>query len=52
MFNGQTVLVCDVGGGHQRFSLIKVIARRRPWVNFTRTAVGRLCLGGGAIISI
>ena len=46
LFNGQTVLVCDVGGGTSDFSLIKV-SREGDMVNFTRTAVGRHLLLGG-----
>ena len=46
LFNGQTVLVCDVGGGTSDFSLIKV-SREGDLVNFTRTAVGKHLLLGG-----
>ena len=46
LFDGQTVLVCDVGGGTSDFSLIKV-SREGDLVNFTRTAVGRHLLLGG-----
>src|ERR1051325_10672552 len=46
LFDGQTVLVCDVGGGTSDFSLIKV-SREGDMVNFTRTAVGRHLLLGG-----
>src|SRR5947207_14254107 len=46
LFDGQTVLVCDVGGGTSDFSLIKV-SREGDMVNFTRTAVGKHPLLGG-----
>src|SRR5437660_10355202 len=46
LFDGQTVLVCDVGGGTSDFSLIKV-SREGDMVNFTRTAVGKHLLLGG-----
>ena len=46
LFDGQTVLVCDVGGGTSDFSLIRV-SREGDLVNFTRTAVGRHLLLGG-----
>src|SRR5690242_18308398 len=46
LFDGQVVLVCDVGGGTSDFSLIKV-SREGDLVNFTRTAVGRHLLLGG-----
>jgi hypothetical protein len=46
LFDGQTVLVCDVGGGTSDFSLIRV-ARDGDLVNFTRTAVGKHLLLGG-----
>ena len=46
LFNGQTVLVCDVGGGTSDFTLIRV-AREGDRVDFTRTAVGRHLLLGG-----
>ncbi len=46
LFDGQTVLVCDVGGGTSDFSLIKV-SRDGDLVHFTRTAVGRHLLLGG-----
>ncbi len=46
LFDGQTVLVCDVGGGTSDFTLIRV-AREGDRVNFTRTAVGRHLLLGG-----
>jgi len=44
--DGQTVLVCDVGGGTSDFSLIR-ISREGDLVNFTRTAVGKHLLLGG-----
>ncbi len=46
LFDGQTVLVCDVGGGTSDFTLIKV-SRQGDLVEFTRTAVGRHLLLGG-----
>jgi molecular chaperone DnaK (HSP70) len=46
LFDGQTVLVCDVGGGTSDFSLIRV-ARDGDRVDFTRTAVGQHLLLGG-----
>src|SRR5689334_21783505 len=46
LFDGQIVLVCDVGGGTSDFSLIRV-SRDGDLVNFTRTAVGRHLLLGG-----
>jgi len=46
LFDGQTVLVCDVGGGTSDFSVIKV-SREGDLVNFTRTAVGKHLLLGG-----
>ena len=46
LFDGQTVLVCDVGGGTSDFTLIRV-ARDGDRVDFTRTAVGRHLLLGG-----
>jgi molecular chaperone DnaK (HSP70) len=46
LYNGQVVLVCDVGGGTSDFSLIRV-AREGDLVNFTRTAVGKHLLLGG-----
>jgi molecular chaperone DnaK (HSP70) len=46
LFDGQVVLVCDVGGGTSDFSLIRV-SREGDLVNFTRTAVGRHLLLGG-----
>src|SRR5580704_8906168 len=46
LFNGQVVLVCDVGGGTSDFSLIRV-TREGDLVNFTRTAVGQHLLLGG-----
>jgi len=46
LFDGQTVLICDVGGGTSDFSLIKV-SREGDMVNFTRTAVGKHLLLGG-----
>ena len=41
LFDGQIVLVCDVGGGTSDFSLIRV-ARDGDRIDFTRTAVGKL----------
>jgi hypothetical protein len=46
LFDGQVVLVCDVGGGTSDFTLIKV-QREGDRVEFTRTAVGRHLLLGG-----
>ena len=46
LFDGQTVLICDVGGGTSDFTLIKV-ARKGDLVEFTRTAVGKHLLLGG-----
>jgi hypothetical protein len=46
LFDGQVVLICDVGGGTSDFSLIRV-SREGDLVNFTRTAVGRHLLLGG-----
>jgi molecular chaperone DnaK (HSP70) len=46
LFDGQTALVCDVGGGTSDFSLIR-ISRDGDLVNFTRTAVGKHLLLGG-----
>jgi molecular chaperone DnaK (HSP70) len=46
LFHGQTVLVCDVGGGTTDFTLIRV-QREGDRVEFTRTTVGRHLLLGG-----
>jgi molecular chaperone DnaK (HSP70) len=46
LFDGQTVLVVDVGGGTSDFTLIRV-SRDGDRVEFTRTAVGRHLLLGG-----
>jgi molecular chaperone DnaK (HSP70) len=46
LFDGQVVLVCDVGGGTSDFSLIRV-SRDGDMVSFTRTAVGKHLLLGG-----
>src|SRR5689334_11998692 len=46
LFDGQIVLVCDVGGGTSDFSLIRV-SRQGDLVEFTRTAVGKHLLLGG-----
>ncbi|MEK7405633.1 MAG: Hsp70 family protein [Acidobacteriota bacterium] len=46
LFDGQTVLVCDVGGGTSDFTLIRV-TRQGDRIDFTRTAVGRHLLLGG-----
>src|SRR5947208_2817731 len=46
LFDGQTVLVCDVGGGTSDFTLIRV-ARENDRIDFTRTAVGKHLLLGG-----
>jgi hypothetical protein len=46
LFDGQMVLVCDVGGGTSDFTLIRV-SRTGDKIDFTRTAVGRHLLLGG-----
>jgi hypothetical protein len=46
LFDGQTVLVCDVGGGTSDFTLVRV-ERESDRVQFTRTTVGRHLLLGG-----
>jgi hypothetical protein len=46
LFDGQIVLVCDVGGGTSDFTLIRV-SRDNDRVDFTRTAVGKHLLLGG-----
>ena len=46
LFDGQMVLVCDVGGGTSDFTLIRV-EREGDRVEFTRTAVGKHLLLGG-----
>jgi molecular chaperone DnaK (HSP70) len=46
LFDGQLVLVCDVGGGTSDFTLIRV-NRTGDKIDFTRTAVGRHLLLGG-----
>ena len=46
LFDGQHVLVCDVGGGTSDFTLINV-SRTGDRVEFTRTAVGKHLLLGG-----
>ncbi len=46
LFDGQLVLVCDVGGGTSDFTLIRV-GRAGDKIEFTRTAVGRHLLLGG-----
>src|SRR5215468_1069088 len=46
LFDGQVVLVCDVGSGTSDFSLIRV-SRDGDLVNFTRTAVGKHLLLSG-----
>lgn len=46
LFDGQTVLICDVGGGTSDFTLVKV-SRTGDLVSFTRTAVGKHLLLGG-----
>ncbi len=46
LFDGQIVLVCDVGGGTSDFTLVRV-NREGDRVEFTRTAVGRHLLLGG-----
>src|SRR6202046_5393298 len=46
LFDGQLVLVCDVGGGTSDFTLIRV-GRDGDRIEFTRTAVGKHLLLGG-----
>src|SRR3954453_9534517 len=46
LFDGQLVLVCDVGGGTSDFTLVRV-GREGDRVQFTRTTVGRHLLLGG-----
>jgi molecular chaperone DnaK (HSP70) len=46
LFDGQLVLVCDVGGGTSDFTLIRV-RRDGDRIEFTRTAVGKHLLLGG-----
>jgi hypothetical protein len=46
LFDGQIVLVCDVGGGTSDFTLVRV-DREGDRVQFTRTTVGRHLLLGG-----
>jgi len=46
LFDGQVVLICDVGGGTSDFTLIRV-TREGDRVDFTRTAVGKHLLLGG-----
>ncbi len=46
LFDGQLVLVCDVGGGTSDFTLVRV-QREGDKVEFTRTNVGRHLLLGG-----
>jgi molecular chaperone DnaK (HSP70) len=46
LHDGQTVLVCDVGGGTSDFTLVRV-NRSGDRVEFTRTNVGRHLLLGG-----
>ena len=46
LFDGQLVLVCDVGGGTSDFTLIRV-NRNNDRIEFTRTAVGKHLLLGG-----
>ena len=46
LFDGQIVLICDVGGGTTDFSLIRV-SRDGDKIDFTRTAVGKHLLLGG-----
>jgi len=47
LFDGQTVLVCDVGGGTSDFTLIRVSRDAEDRIDFTRTAVGKHLLLGG-----
>ncbi len=46
LFDGQLVLVCDVGGGTSDFTLVRV-HRDGDRIEFTRTAVGKHLLLGG-----
>ena len=46
LFDGQIVLICDVGGGTSDFTLVRV-DREGDRVQFTRTTVGRHLLLGG-----
>ena len=46
LFDGQLVLVCDVGGGTSDFTLVRV-NRNGDRIEFTRTAVGKHLLLGG-----
>jgi molecular chaperone DnaK (HSP70) len=46
LFDGQNVLICDVGGGTSDFTLVRV-NRQGDRVEFTRTNVGRHLLLGG-----
>src|SRR5262245_36162251 len=46
LYDGQIVLVCDVGGGTSDFSLI-CVGRDGDRIDFTRTAVGKHLLLGG-----
>src|SRR6201996_4204804 len=46
LFDGQTVLVCDVGGGTSDFTLIRV-SRENDRIDFPRTAFGKHVLLGG-----
>ncbi|MGH9629554.1 MAG: Hsp70 family protein [Bryobacteraceae bacterium] len=46
LFDGQMVVVCDVGGGTSDFTLIRV-GRQGDRIEFTRTAVGKHLLLGG-----
>ncbi len=46
LFDGQQVLVCDVGGGTSDFTFVRV-DREGDRVQFTRTNVGRHLLLGG-----
>src|SRR3984885_12935027 len=46
LHDGQTVLVCDVGGGTSDFTLIRM-HRDGDRIEFTRTAVGKHLLLGG-----
>lgn len=46
LFDGQLVLVCDVGGGTSDFTLVRV-EREGDRIQFTRTTVGRHLLLGG-----
>src|SRR5258708_377132 len=51
LFDGQLVLVCDVGGGTSDFTLIRV-HRDGDKIEFTRTAVGKNFFSAGATLDL